>query len=334
MAGHVSGRTSLSETGAVLDGESVATTIFSSQSKGKRDRDTNVVNSLKDRELSMENQLELRNRFFQEDHARDCQEIEELRRVCCEEADRARQARIDEIVYASREESYHCESIDGSDSGITEQSKFFVRCQRIFLILNPESGSGATHVPDQTSTVLSHRTLPRCDCGFPRDTQNGKGITRNVFERPSAQEGVSPTNFHNSKNLASSSHELRLNTTERARRESGNEKRIVNTSIQPPHFQSRSGMLNHTGGAYSHNGMMDYPRILVQNGIMEIFLTLSNFKAGESTSELRVVREQRILRSLCFGFKKLRLLNQLRNFRHRDQQRSDVIFLTAICLLQ
>ena len=46
----VSGRTGLQETGAELDREPVAATIFSSQSKGKRDRDTNVVHSLKDRE--------------------------------------------------------------------------------------------------------------------------------------------------------------------------------------------------------------------------------------------------------------------------------------------
>ena len=51
MAGHVSGRTGVQETGAVLDRESVATMIFSSQSKGKRDRDTNVVLSLKDRNI-------------------------------------------------------------------------------------------------------------------------------------------------------------------------------------------------------------------------------------------------------------------------------------------
>ena len=50
MAGYVSGRTGLQETGVELDRESVAATIFGSQSKGKRDRDTNVVLSLKDRE--------------------------------------------------------------------------------------------------------------------------------------------------------------------------------------------------------------------------------------------------------------------------------------------
>ena len=49
-AGHVSGRSGLQETGAISDRESVATTIFSSQSKAKRDRDTYVVDSLKDRQ--------------------------------------------------------------------------------------------------------------------------------------------------------------------------------------------------------------------------------------------------------------------------------------------
>ena len=38
-------------------------------------------------------------------------------------------------------------------------------------------------------------------------------------------------------------------------------KKSLNTSIPSLHFQSRSGMLNHTGGTYSHSGMMDYPRI-------------------------------------------------------------------------
>ena len=40
--------------------------------------------------------LELRFRLFRENHAKDCQDIEE-RRICCEETGRARQARIDEL---------------------------------------------------------------------------------------------------------------------------------------------------------------------------------------------------------------------------------------------
>ena len=48
---------------------------------------------------------------------------------------------------------------------------------------DPDSGSssGATHVPDQTSTILSSRTLPRCDSGLPQNTQNCTGIIGNVI---------------------------------------------------------------------------------------------------------------------------------------------------------
>ena len=42
-------------------------------------------------------ECEFRNLLFQEDHARDFKEIEELRRICCEEVDQARQARIEEL---------------------------------------------------------------------------------------------------------------------------------------------------------------------------------------------------------------------------------------------
>ena len=53
---------------------------------------------------------------------------------------------------------------------------------REFHNLESGSSSGAVHVPNQTSAVLSPRTLPRRDSGLPRDTQNGKGLTGNVFE--------------------------------------------------------------------------------------------------------------------------------------------------------
>ena len=161
----VDSRASIQETGANVNRESVVPTIFSSQSKGKRDRDQQVAHSLRQKfsnislnvkltrpseerewlskhymklrqtlrrkigireiltsfcqeinqefesqrfqlhqaktdlaqrdEISMYRQLKLRNWLFQEDHARDCQEIEELRRICCKETDRARRARFD-----------------------------------------------------------------------------------------------------------------------------------------------------------------------------------------------------------------------------------------------
>ena len=62
--------------------------------------------------ISLCGELELRNsRLFQENHARDCQEIEELS--------------------LQHEESHNRELDDGSDSGFTERSKFLVRCKII-----------------------------------------------------------------------------------------------------------------------------------------------------------------------------------------------------------
>ena len=48
-------------------------------------------------------ELDMRNLAFQEDLARDCQEIEELRRICCAEADRARQLKYDELSMRQKE---------------------------------------------------------------------------------------------------------------------------------------------------------------------------------------------------------------------------------------
>ena len=161
----VDSRNGIRETGANPNRESVVSTLFRSESKGKRDRGQNDVHSSRDREnlheiherkaemavpgermaqqrlYEAEAEVEARNwekrnsdiafqeinqefecqRFqlqqanrladqaqrdkislygeleFHENHARDCQAIEELRRICCEETNRARQARIDEL---------------------------------------------------------------------------------------------------------------------------------------------------------------------------------------------------------------------------------------------
>ena len=60
------------------------------------------------------------------------------------------------------------------------------------------SSSGATHVPDQFSAILSSKTWPRFDSGLPRDTLNGNGFAGNVFERLPAQGGLSSTIRNNS----------------------------------------------------------------------------------------------------------------------------------------
>ena len=125
--------------------------------------------------------------------------------------DRARQARIDEL---SMHQEKNRETVSQLLAYIRELQ---IRANslsytRELYDLESGSSSGATHVPDQTSTILSPRTLPRCDSGLPCDTQDGTGFTRNYFERPPAQEGLSSAIFNNSKNLASSSQVFRPGT--------------------------------------------------------------------------------------------------------------------------
>ena len=81
--------------------------------------------------ISLYGHLELINRLFQENHTRDCQHLEELRRTCCEEIDRARQARSDELSMQQQRNPTTVSQIDGSDSGTAEQSDFLVRRKKI-----------------------------------------------------------------------------------------------------------------------------------------------------------------------------------------------------------
>ena len=60
-------------------------------------RRINGLIKLKEKGSIFFGELDMRNRLFQESRARDCQEIVELRRICCEETDRARQIGIDEL---------------------------------------------------------------------------------------------------------------------------------------------------------------------------------------------------------------------------------------------
>ena len=124
---------------------------------------------------------------------RDCQEIEELRRICCEETERARQARNEEF---SMQQARNPATVSQMMAQIRDlrNNVNFLSDAREFHDLETGS-SGATHVPSQTCSILSSRTLPRCDSGLPQNTQNCTDIMGNVFERPPAQEGLSPAIF-------------------------------------------------------------------------------------------------------------------------------------------
>ena len=74
-------------------------------------------------------------------HARDCQEIEELRRICCEETDRARQARIDEL---SMHQERNRTTVSQSMTQIRELQNKVNSLSDAREFYDPESGSSST----------------------------------------------------------------------------------------------------------------------------------------------------------------------------------------------
>ena len=156
--------------------------------------------------------------------------------------------------------------------------------------LESGSSSGATHVPDQTSTILSPRTLPRCDSGLPCDTQDGTGITRNYFERPPAQEKLASAIFNNSKNLASSSQEFRPGTVETQEKEimKWKENRWIRqflhltSKVEVPCWIKLVELLFTVV-------WWIIQEFLLRNGILENSWLYGILAAGKSTSELKFV---------------------------------------------
>ena len=71
--------------------------IRSTNPNDYNNRRINGLIRLKETKISLCGELEMKNRLFQENQAKDCQEIEELRRICCEETDQASHAIIDEL---------------------------------------------------------------------------------------------------------------------------------------------------------------------------------------------------------------------------------------------
>ena len=216
------------------------------------------------------------------------------------------------------------ESIDGSDSGISKKRLNSLSDAREFS--DPESGSssGATHVPDRASTILSPGTLPRCDSGLPRNTQNCTSITGYAFERPLAQEGLSSTIGNNSKNSASSSQELKPDTTDTSRQSDGMKKESFDTPIQAPHFQCMSRMLSHTAGTWFDQ------MIFVSVWNLGKFLDSMEFQSWKVHFRTDVCLRTADLQITMLWIKEA----DMTNLWHRDRLRGNMIFLTSIRLMQ
>ena len=226
-------------------------------------------------EINLYGELELRNRFIQESQAKYCQEIEELRGICREETDRARQARIDELSIRQERNPTTVSQLLAQIRDFQNEVNSASDAREFY---DPESGSssGATHAPSQFR-VPGPCLTAILDCCRTHGVFTG--TSGNVFERPPAQEGRPFTFFINSKNLASSSQELRPDVTGTTKRtESKNEKRTVE------HATPLTTLPKWTRNVESHwwNFFSQwYDRdFRFRNCIWENFLTLWNFKAG------------------------------------------------------
>ena len=109
--------------------------------------------------ISLYGEFDMRNRLFRENEAKDCQDIEEFRRICFEETDRARQARIHELSSHQKRTivSRLLTQTQHSQNTVNSSSEAFY---------DPESASsaGATHVPSQPILDYSEskdHALPR-----------------------------------------------------------------------------------------------------------------------------------------------------------------------------
>ena len=137
--------------------------------------------------ISLCGELEMRSRLFRENRATYCQKIEELRRICCEETDRAGQARIDKpSMHPERNPTTvsqlltQIQDLQNKANSLSDAREFY----------DPEkaSTSGATHVPSQPFSIPSPRDMRSRDSGLPLDTRNTMSTSENFFERQLARE--------------------------------------------------------------------------------------------------------------------------------------------------
>ena len=190
---------------------------------------------------------------------KDCQEIEELRRRCCEESDRARQAKLDELSMMQQRDP---QTVSQLLAQMRESQDKVNSLSDAREFHDPETAgsSGASHVTSPPLTNPSYRTVPRRDSGLPPETVNMMGIS-DVFERLPAREGQPQNISKKSRNLASSSRGVKPKLTEHTMT-TGSKRRPEQQDLSNSRnsLHCGDGISRHTGGTYSHGGMMEYPR--------------------------------------------------------------------------
>ena len=141
----------------------------------------------------------MRNKLFQESSTKTSQEIEELRRICCEEtkelrsrcyeeSDKARHTKLDELSIMQQRNPQTVSQLSVQIKELQEKANSMFDA-REFHDLESASTSGASHVTSHFLTIPSSRTVLGRDSGLPPNTRDFMGISGNVFERLPAHEG-------------------------------------------------------------------------------------------------------------------------------------------------
>ena len=363
---HVSSRSGLQETGAELDRESVGATIFSSQSKGKkRDRDTNVVHSLKDKEnlqkiferkvdLAVQGERAAQQKKFEAEAKVDARNWEKRNSdIAFREINQEFESQRYQLQQAACMENWNW-GIDSSKKimqGIAKKLKSWGECVAKKLTKQDKQELSKFLV---RSTIILRSWIREQIWSDPRPWWN--------FNDSESKDHALPRFW-----IAAKYTELygyygkRFWTTTCSRR---------TTLHILPQFKEFGIFLTGSGtwycryskekGEWNEKRIVEYAdsiaslpkqkwnvepywwnlfsliiqELLLRNWILENFLSPCNFKAGRLTSELRLVWKQPILKSQCSGSKKLRSQNQLTNLRHHDRLWCELISLTSICLMR
>ena len=131
----------------------------------------NIWDNARSERICLCGELGMRNKLFQESRTKDCQDIEELRRRCCEESDRARQAKKDELSMMQQRDP---QTVSQLLAQMRESQDKVNSLSDVREFPDPETAgsSGASHVTSPPLTNPSYRTVPRRDSGLPPETLN------------------------------------------------------------------------------------------------------------------------------------------------------------------
>ena len=119
-------------------------------------------------------ELEMRNKAFQEDRARDCQEMLKFQRICCAEAERARQLRIDELSMQQKENP---SSVNQLTVQIQELQD---KVNALTANRDTASSSGLSHVLCQPMSIPSLRGMTCRDSCLQLGTRYSLGTSGHV----------------------------------------------------------------------------------------------------------------------------------------------------------